>query len=1050
MIINEREQIPKIDFQDVLNYWKKFFPELKDPNEFEDIIFKSTNKDIAVFKEEWEKESIRFALNKQKIDSFFNFNPDKDLSCILSSLKKEDFPFLNFFKPIFLNELNKYTENFDKLNFIYNKDSFYSDIFIHMYHIAFNVSYKTLIFEIDYEKEQGNLFGETSEERFQYYTNVKLENREYLKALYIEYESLTNLLFTIINNYLNFLFNMLHTTSQELKNISIALFDTECIGKLINVSLNMGDTHNGGKTVSILTFEGNKKVVYKPRSLAFDQKYSELLSWIENNKSEHLKDIKSAKVYTKDDHGWMEFIEHTSCNNIDQVKLFYIRSGQLLCLLYALNAKDFHSENLIASGEHPYLIDLETLLQPDFENKLREETVINTTQDFINKSVYSIFLLPSRMTINKNENNTKVVDFGGMAGSTKQQAPIKSSVIINKNSDEIRVITDYGLLDINDNNPRINEELIQSELFIDDIQCGFINMYRWIMDNKTCFTNKLRELYTNEKCRVVCKPTFIYSQLLTSSYHPDLLRNPIHREVYFSRIALSELKKGFEYFSYQEHRDLMNGDIPYFSVYVDKKVLVDSKNKIIPNFEFEHSTIETVITKIQQMNETDLNKQITLIDLSYMHTSINDEKQETNIEFKTFRDFSRVEKPTKSDFLNTAIKIGDRLINESIYNAESGDRTWFGLMVYGKNEVTSHVSSVDVDVYKGNSGISLFFAYLASITNLERFKQAAIETLSPSLKVLESINKHKEIPLNIGAFTGLSGILYTVYHVGNILEIEKFKNIALQHIDTTLEHLDNDTQIELLGGMAGALSVFISIYNVSDNEKIKNKLLKSCYCIFEKISKNTIEFNENSIFWGQVDTNGDGGYTGFAHGTSGIIASLGRFYKITKDKNISQLIKKALNFERELYSPVTKNWRTQISGDSDSIAWCHGATGILLSRSILINHGYFDEEITEEINIALETTLKKGFGNNITLCHGDLGSIGVLFYLATVLDDESLFEQCNETFNEIFNHHISQNWNKPSFRTASVYGLMIGLAGYGYSLLKYGHKAEMPEILWME
>lgn len=1050
MIINEKVLNQEIDFQDVLEYWSKFFPEVKTQIEVEDLIHQTTNRKFVDFKEEWEKESMRFALNKQKIDSLFNFKPNNKLFRILSTLKKEDFPFLNFFKPLFLREFGKWLDHFEKFDLVYSKRTFYSDIFIHMYNISFNISYKMLVFEIDFEKKQGNLIGETPEDRFQYYINEKLQNEEYLKSLYMEYESLTNLLLLTINNYLKFLFDILSATTQEIKNIFKTLFNTENIKKLINISLNMGDTHNDGKTVSILTFEDNKKVVYKPRSLAFDQKYSDLLSWMENNQSKHLKKIKSAKIYTTSNHGWMEFIEYKPCNNIEQVKSFYIRSGQLLCLLYALNSKDFHSENLIASGEYPYLIDLETLLQPDFEEKLSEKTVINKTQDFINRSVYSIYLLPSRMTINKNENTIKVVDFGGMAGYTKQQAPIKSNILINKNSDNIRVIKDYGILDINDNNPFLNGELIQSELFIDDIQSGFTNMYRWITENKISFINKLCELFANEKCRVVCKPTFIYSQILKSSFHPDLLRNPIHREVYFSRIALSELKKGFKHLSYHEHRDLMNGDIPYFSVYTDKKVLLDSKNSIIPSFEFKYSTLETVINKIQLMNELDLKKQITLIDLSYMHTSINDAKQETNLKFKTSKNFSNDAKPSKTDFLNTAIKIGDRLLNESIYDTESTDRTWLGLMVYGKNEVTSHVSSIDIDLYKGNNGISLFFASLASITKLERFKKAAIETLSPSLKTLKNIEKNKEISLNIGAFTGLSGILYTIYHVGNILEIEEYKNIALHYIDIVLEHLGDDTQIELLGGMSGALSVFISIYNTSDNAKVKKKLLDACYIIFEKILESTIEFKDNCVFWGYVDTNGDGGYTGFAHGTSGIIASLGRFYKITHDKNVYQLIKKALNFERELYSPTTKNWRTQINGEADSIGWCHGAAGILLSRSVLINHGYFDEQISKEINIALETTLKKGFGNNITLCHGDLGSIGVLFHLATVLDDETLYEQCNETFNEIFNHYISRKWDKTSYRTASVYGLMIGLAGYGYSLLKYGCRVEMPDILWIE
>ena len=40
------------------------------------------------------------------------------------------------------------------------------------------------------------------------------------------------------------------------------------------------------------------------------------------------------------------------------------RQGGYLAILYALEATDFHFENLIAAGEQPVLIDLETLFHP--------------------------------------------------------------------------------------------------------------------------------------------------------------------------------------------------------------------------------------------------------------------------------------------------------------------------------------------------------------------------------------------------------------------------------------------------------------------------------------------------------------------------------------------------------------------------------------------------------------------------------------------------------------------------------------------------------------
>ena len=44
-------------------------------------------------------------------------------------------------------------------------------------------------------------------------------------------------------------------------------------------------------------------------------------------------------------------------------RIFYIRFGEILALSYILNATDLHMENLIAYGEYPVIIDLETFIQ---------------------------------------------------------------------------------------------------------------------------------------------------------------------------------------------------------------------------------------------------------------------------------------------------------------------------------------------------------------------------------------------------------------------------------------------------------------------------------------------------------------------------------------------------------------------------------------------------------------------------------------------------------------------------------------------------------------
>ena len=44
--------------------------------------------------------------------------------------------------------------------------------------------------------------------------------------------------------------------------------------------------------------------------------------------------------------------------------LFFRRAGAWLALLHVFAATDMHQENMIACGDHPVPIDLETILQP--------------------------------------------------------------------------------------------------------------------------------------------------------------------------------------------------------------------------------------------------------------------------------------------------------------------------------------------------------------------------------------------------------------------------------------------------------------------------------------------------------------------------------------------------------------------------------------------------------------------------------------------------------------------------------------------------------------
>jgi len=120
----------------------------------------------------------------------------------------------------------------------------------------------------------------------------------------------------------------------------------------------LSDPHHGGRSVIALRFNSGFKLIYKPRNLGLDVAYGGLLEWL-NGRGVRWP-FKVLKVLNRGTHGWIEFVEHHPCETKGEAENYHRRAGMLLYLLHVLEGTDCHCENLIACGDHPVLVDLET------------------------------------------------------------------------------------------------------------------------------------------------------------------------------------------------------------------------------------------------------------------------------------------------------------------------------------------------------------------------------------------------------------------------------------------------------------------------------------------------------------------------------------------------------------------------------------------------------------------------------------------------------------------------------------------------------------------
>lgn len=172
--------------------------------------------------------------------------------------------------------------------------------------------------------------------------------------------------------------------------LSERLWDGADPGPLAAVRGDAGDRHAGGRSVALLHFATGRSVVYKPKDLRHGTAYMDLVARINRYAAEAadggtpghgLLDLPVRTVLPRSDHGdqavggsldaecgseygWEEFVRDAPCADRAGFARFYRRLGMTMRLVQLLEGRDLWADNLLASGEHPVVTDLECLLYP--------------------------------------------------------------------------------------------------------------------------------------------------------------------------------------------------------------------------------------------------------------------------------------------------------------------------------------------------------------------------------------------------------------------------------------------------------------------------------------------------------------------------------------------------------------------------------------------------------------------------------------------------------------------------------------------------------------
>ncbi len=463
---------------------------------------------------------------------------------------------------------------------------------------------RTAILDLNVRRLLGHLEGESPQQRFQSYAQL-LDDPTYSLGLLAEYPLLAREAVVYVNQWISFVscvFEHLHTDWPLIS----STFCVDLSDRIQRIHRTSAETHFGGRVVLILDLQSGSKLVYKPRSVATEEHFQHLLEWLNSVKPPPY--FRILRVLDRDDHGWCEYVPSKECHSREAVRRFYERLGGYLALLYTLSGTDFHHENIIASGEHPVIIDLETLFHPDTQQGRKHRGEAHIIEHAFWESVMATGLLPLHVWANSEYEG---IDLSAVGADQDQLTPDEIPIIEADGSDAIRVVRARFRLHSGYHQPRLNGRLMEISQFAEYFVSGFELTYDTILTHRKDLTDTqgLLSRFRGSVLRVILRPTRTYSLLLQESLHPDLLKDGLDRERFFDQLWLkSAASHQSTLVLLAERESLYKGDVPVFATKAGDRDLWCNGQLLHTDF-FRRSGMELAMDRIGDMCDADRDRQ---------------------------------------------------------------------------------------------------------------------------------------------------------------------------------------------------------------------------------------------------------------------------------------------------------------------------------------------------------------------------------------------------------------------------------------------------------
>jgi type 2 lantibiotic biosynthesis protein LanM len=560
--------------------------------------------------------------------------------------------------------------------------------------------------------------------------------------------------------------------------------------------------------------------------------------------------------------------------------------------------------------------------------------------------------------------------------------------------------------------------------------------------------------------RFIFRPTIVYLRILEQALTPQCLRSGIELSIQFANLCRafmnsSERPKAWPILA-AEFRALEQLDVPYFGLGTDDTALTVGVRSPIDDY-FQRSGYDEAVSRIRQLNQADLARQIEIIrgsvycGVADVHAGGGDSRPGERVNAPR-----RVTVPRPSSLEREAQAIAEEIRRRSI-RISPDQIDWVGLSYFRKTD-RMHVDLLGDSLFDGRCGIALFLAAYARIVGDPSFRDSALEAIYPLRQRLHTAKKYPADEfgkgLGIGGATGLGSIIYSLATVGRLLGDAAIIADA-QHVADLLtdREIESDRDLDVVNGAAGAALSLLALHRETGDLKA---LRRAAAC-----GTHLLRTRAWDVASSAKESDGAVGRKlklGFAHGNAGIWYSLLSIYSVTRELPFFEAAEEILAVERAHAQWPIANLSSN-SGGTVGIptglvgTWCNGIPGIGMSRlgalSILTNG-----DVEGQIEAATRTIESWPLDGVDHMCCGNFGRIEALLVASKKLSIPRLRTVALKATawvvsraQQAHRYRLQGEWFSAPHFDASFFH---GAAGIGYGLLRAAHPEALPCVLLWE